>query len=278
MQVTDTHFGSFPFVGRDLKTFRAIKQAVKQLEPDLLIHTGDLFWSKEFKDPVTAFESILLAFLSLDVPLVLTFGNHDAHEKTLRKQLGELFIEACANLIYPQEMALIDSRLNYCVDLYDHQGQACVNSLFILDSGGYSNHHYSTYEWLSDHQIQWFRQASATRQHVHDFMFHHIPLLEYRDAAQQIVAGQALVSPKNFALPQFNSGFFATLLDYPNIWGTFAGHDHSNNFEGMIYGKHLVYGNTSGYNCSGKIKRGVRVLDLNEKTHAVHTYVVPYES
>lgn len=67
--------------------------------------------------------------------------------------------------------------------------------------------------------------------------------------------------------PKINTGLFAAMHLAGNVRGVFAGHDHVNDYEGMLYGVRLCYGRATGYNTYGKdaFQRGARVIRLHEE-------------
>lgn len=72
VHITDVHLGNFRGKGEVEKIVRKIKE----LNPDVVFNTGDMFDSKihfgEGKD-------VLAAFRSLDIPHYFVYGNHDEH-------------------------------------------------------------------------------------------------------------------------------------------------------------------------------------------------------
>jgi hypothetical protein len=72
-----------------------------------------------------------------------------------------------------------------------------------------------------------------------------------------------------------NSGFFAAMVERGDVMGTFAGHDHINDYEGELYGIRLCYGRGSGHSCYGQdgFQRGARVIRLRQDQRGFDTWV-----
>jgi predicted MPP superfamily phosphohydrolase len=72
IHLTDVHLGNF----RGKKSINKIVQKIKEINPDVVFNTGDMFDSK------THFgtnEDVLSAFRTLDIPHYFVYGNHDQH-------------------------------------------------------------------------------------------------------------------------------------------------------------------------------------------------------
>jgi hypothetical protein len=60
-----------------------------------------------------------------------------------------------------------------------------------------------------------------------------------------------------------------------DVMGTFAGHDHLNDYIGELHGIRLGYGRATGYNTYGKegFPRGARVIQLFEGERRFDTWI-----
>jgi hypothetical protein len=59
------------------------------------------------------------------------------------------------------------------------------------------------------------------------------------------------------------------------VMGTFAGHDHINDYWGELHGIKLCYGRATGYNTYGKegFPRGVRIIRLWQGEYSFETWL-----
>jgi hypothetical protein len=83
--------------------------------------------------------------------------------------------------------------------------------------------------------------------------FFHIPLPEYKDAADAIKAGMIDSTMyqgetrEGIACPKVNTGFFDVMKDMKSTSHVFVGHDHVNNLSVKWEGIRLSYGLKSGF-------------------------------
>lgn len=103
--------------------------------------------------------------------------------------------------------------------------------------------------------------------------FFHIPLPEYDEVWRTALCRGSRHEP--VCAPSINSGFFAALVEAGDVMGTFAGHDHVNDFEGELHGIRLCYGRASGFSPYGRegFERGARVIQLQEGERAFRTWL-----
>ncbi|KAI3913698.1 hypothetical protein MKW98_011759, partial [Papaver atlanticum] len=92
--------------------------------------------------------------------------------------------------------------------------------------------------------------------------YFHIPLPEYEDLRSNFtgVKGEGLISS-----PSVNSGFFTTLRDAWDVKVVFTGHDHLNDFCGVLNGINLCY--AGGFCDFRKMKTGKW-----EAVHSIRTW------
>ena len=69
---------------------------------------------------------------------------------------------------------------------------------------------------------------------------------------------------EGIASPKINTGFFASLVEMKDVMATFAGHDHDNDYIGMLYNVGLAFGRVSGWDAYGDFERGGRIIELRE--------------
>lgn len=72
-----------------------------------------------------------------------------------------------------------------------------------------------------------------------------------------------------------NSGLFAAFIKMKDVKGTFAGHDHVNDYWGDLHGIRLCYGKATGFNGYGKegFARGARIIQLKENVEGFNTWL-----
>lgn len=250
LQLTDLHFGSFPFKGEDKRTEALVRNMVKALEPDLLVLTGDIHWSLE-SGSLTILSGVLDFFDSLRVPVAITWGNHDSESVYNRRVLKEL-VYHMKHHVEKRGLASVEGRELYYFDAGNYR-------LYFLDSGDYDEDH--NYAYVYEEQIQDLIALDGGEE-KEGLLFMHIPVVEFDHAKK---AGLA-VGNKDEAVcaPVKNTGLVDALLKESTIRHIFVGHDHNNDFTANWRGMNLYYGRITGYNAYGDLPRGARLIELTE--------------
>lgn len=320
LQFTDLHFGSVPSNEADEKTYEKIEQLVKKESPDLIVYSGDIIYSMSdhgADNPRESFLKFIEFANSLGYPVALTYGNHDTEEKVSRDDLRAIADEKLTCHAEKSEIMLKNDRESYIIKIED-PNSSDESFVFVLDSYDYSpNRDLSYYAWVDHDQINWFRDVVDKYDHKNgpktDLVFQHIPIPEYWQASENIIAGEfkegfaenlswlaasenmeqyetmedfkeaaAKILEKSSNLPEYgvcspeiNSGFFNQILN-SNVWGMFVGHDHDNSFDGIYKGIHLVYGQSTGYNSYGNAKGG-RLITIDNNSKEVSTEILFFE-
>jgi 3',5'-cyclic AMP phosphodiesterase CpdA len=278
MQFTDTHIGNRPYNEADKKTFALVEYALKHYEVDLIMHTGDIIWSDGVTGPDEIFKEFMESFNAVETPKAITFGNHDAEGTATRTDLREIFNQRVTNKAGLTNLFSIETRESYTLEIYKHNSEEVENVLYVMDSGGEASLPIGIYEWNHPDQVEWFKDVSKKYRKgdnvKRNLVFQHIPIPEYWQAANNIIAGENNETDERISAPHINTGLFANMLIDGETWGIFVGHDHENNFDSLLHGIHLVYGNVSGYNTYGDTNRGVRMIELNANNHEIKTYTI----
>lgn len=278
VQMTDTHIGNMPFNEEDYKTFDLIKKVLTEIEADLVIHTGDIIWSEGVKDADIVFYKTMEEFEKyLKIPMAITFGNHDTEEVITRNDLRAIYNDVISLRPEKKHTFMAGDFESYILEIKGRDSTV-KNAIFIMDSGDYSGFSLSTYDWVKPEQVDWFREKSLIYKQgdkvKRNLIFQHIPIPEYWNAAENIIAGVNYETNESISAPKINTGLFANMVISEETWGIFVGHDHDNNFEGVLHDIHLVYGNVSGYNTYGELSRGIRIIELSENNKEIKTYTI----
>jgi len=259
-QLTDIHLGEYPLQENDLKTLAGIKKVLIENQFDLIMITGDLIWGKENEEPLETLKELYELLNQFDVPVAITYGNHDTEGIYNRKCLRD-FESSLKHLAIRNNSYIVDDRENYTLEIFNRQTDKLVNVLYVWDSGDYSNWpEISQYAAIGRHQINWYAKTSV-KYHVKTFDvgFMHIPLPEYKEVDKDTVIDSYNEKP---CPSDINSGLFYELLSKNKVKALFAGHDHDNNFASEFAGVGLNYGNVTGYNTYGDLDRGALAINL----------------
>ncbi|AZZ60376.1 metallophosphoesterase family protein [Oenococcus sp. UCMA 16435] len=259
-QLTDLHLDPYPFSITDQQTISMIEQLLEKEQFDLIIITGDLIWGKKYASLETTLKYLYRIFDKTKTPLAITYGNHDNEGSFSRRQIRsyESHIKYPAN---KHQQYLVNDQENYTLEIFDEKSKQISHVIYVWDSGAYSNNEkVGLYSPIEVEQISWFNNLPYDNQVPRtDLGFLHIPIPEYTQAQNFIRDGQI---GEPIGAPEINSGLFYSLVKDNNFKAIFAGHDHDNNFVANYKGIDFVYGNISGFNTYGKIKRGYKEISL----------------
>lgn len=173
--------------------------------------------------------------------------------------------------------------------------QRLLSTLYFLDSHGQipSMSRNPDYDPITQSQIDWFTNTSQALRRAHDnrfylsLAFQHIPLPEFGDHELCIRSGHRGEPTEG---PSFNSHFYDALVK-EGISALFCGHDHVNNFCGLLPKKMqqdgkkvaegrpwLCYIGGSGFRgyCSfdkKRFHRRARVLELDTSSGSLKTWM-----
>jgi hypothetical protein len=90
--------------------------------------------------------------------------------------------------------------------------------------------------------------------------FFHIPLPEFSTFTDQ--SSMVGVKQEDISSPNWNSGFFLSMLQDGDVKAAFVGHDHKNDFCGDLAGVNLCYAGGFGYHAYGQVawSRRARII------------------
>ena len=253
LQVTDIHFFCQVLKPKtDKQTVEDLKRYVDQQKPDLVMVTGDL-WHNNPNGKGADFMAFAIEQLeSLGVPWLFTWGNHDRLDDYTK---GHAALTQAKNSHYrggPNSGC-------YTVSLTGKDGEPlwdiiCLNS---TDLG------------LQPQQQAWLKAEQARRAETpgakHLFGAFHIPLKQYDD----IWTGHEASGVKfeNVCFEEEDGSSLASIKSL-GVNACFVGHDHVNDYSGLVDGLDLVYGRATGHGGYGedKVPKGAKLITANAET------------
>ncbi len=273
-QFTDIHWDAKS--DNCTKNRNTIIKVIQTEKPDIAILTGDVVTAEPAEE---GWKSIIQIFENEQLPFIVTLGNHD----------GEVIDKAKIYQILMTSPFYIGDRGPENVSGYGNFAIAVKGSkendrqpaavLYCIDSNDYPKvKEYGTYDKINFDEIEWYRSLSDrfTQNNggkpLPSLAFFHIPLVEYNE----------IVNNKNFlgsndeesiCAAKINSGLFSSFIDQKDVMGAFCGHDHENDFIGMLYNIALAYGRISGLDTYGKKDRGARIIQLYEGQRKFDTWI-----
>lgn len=282
LQLTDLHFQ--PEAGPEYaaRYDRLLDGLLEAEKPDLVVLTGDvLYWSGR---PLNEyFEATLAPMIRRRVPYAFLMGNHDAESGPTGQDVLKYLQSKPYSLSQPGPPELGSSG-NYTLEVQGSRG-ATASVLYMLDSHDHGDgmpdaaeQERDGYAWLTTDQVRWYSETSEAYARsnqgapVPSLMFFHIPLQEHTAAWNHRASGNRL---EDEASQGRNTGLFTALEARQDVMGVFAGHDHVNDYVGLLRGIALGYGRKTGLSVYGPapLERGARVLVLREGRKSFDTWI-----
>lgn len=275
IQLTDLHLS--PHHNKeDVETFELISQMVQYYHPNLLMLTGDQIWSEGIIDSDQTYLKLIHHLNSLNVPVAITYGNHDTENQFTRSDLRAL--ESEINLLAEKKHTyIVDDKEAYCIEVT--QDNKLTHVIYVIDSGDYDKLNISHYDYIHPEHVNWIRKTRERYVNSgftgnNNILFTHIPLPEYKLANKE--NGLKGIYNEQVSSAAINSGMFVQLLHNNDVSYVSCGHDHDNDFQFNLNGINLCFGRVSGFHCYGDVHRGARMFEL-EPSGRVTTKVLEYD-
>lgn len=278
VQFTDTHF----YIGgeRSDEVLQNMRAVLDTERPNLVVLTGDIVTGTKPNWPtLESWEVLTNVLIEYKVPYAIVFGNHDDEAQKTRADLLTYLAARPYCLIADEGGEKVAGIGNYVLPVYNSKDEV-AQLLYCMDSHAYSlfkEEGVGGYGWFDRSQIEWFAQRNEqflnTNKNLKALCFFHIPLPEYQWAYDhgQFKRG---VRMEDECAPIINTGMFAEMVQQGNVWGTFVGHDHNNNYVAQHLNIALCYGYFSGGNTYGDLPlNGARVILLEEGSSQFKTWI-----
>ncbi|KAL4427687.1 hypothetical protein ABPG75_001776 [Micractinium tetrahymenae] len=301
--MTDLHYGESE--AQDARSGAFQRAVLASEQPDLVIFSGDLVsgWvcRRGQADPpggaacgpgwwAARWEQLTAAVREAAVPWAITLGNHDAEAELTRCEIIDLAVRSQGAFgLTRQGPASVAGASNFWLDVHPYSpplgragaagGDAAdgpAARIWLLDSGD----RYCPplmYGWgcVEEDTLAWVNATAASMPTVPSLAFVHIPIPQFRD----VWSDEPTVGSKeeDVACSVRDTGLFA-LARALGITAIYSGHDHSNDYSGVLHGVRLAYGRKSGYGGYGPPQgwqRGARVVQLRpgEDTSQSETWI-----
>lgn len=247
LQFTDLHFFS-PRERRveagQIPTLKIMDTLIEQTGPDLVMITGDVWPGNRGGDFASFMMRRAVRRLGhIGMPWAFTWGNHDmladmnAGHKTLTGAPDSLYRGAATGG-------------NYTIGVIDGAGERAAELLCLntTDIG------------MAQEQRDWL--AALPPAGVPRLAFFHIPLKQYADIWENGVA-EGIIGEDPCA--EEEDGASLACLKNAGVRACICGHDHVNDYEGVIDGVELVYGRATGLGGYGReyVPKGGKLITLD---------------
>ena len=264
-QFTDLHLYGAP---RDANSTALMRLVLDAEHPDLVVLTGDTLGGRSVEDEQAAWDHAAAPMIERGIPWAAIYGNHDAESKWDRQQQMDYqrTLPGCLSEPGPAELPGVG---NYILKVAGDPGA----ELIMLDSHDYADPAHDNYAWVEQAQIDWLMVQRLQSGYPPALLFLHIPLPEYERVWEY--PGTRGARHESICCPKVNSGLFAALKLDGAVYGVFCGHDHINDFDGLLEGIRLVYGRGGGYHTYGRegFLRGARLIRLHEGRSGFDTWL-----
>lgn len=247
-------------------------------KPDLVIYTGDLIYGGVAEEGL---RKALEPAVSRGIPFAVTLGNHDDEHNLSRNEVYEFIKGIPGNLTSTTEG--IKGVTNFILPVKSSDGNKDAALLYVFDSNSYSTiKGIKGYGWIGHDQVQWYIENSRRFKSENGgdtlaaLAFFHIPLPEYFEAVKEGTVFMYGTRMEKVCCPEINTGLFAAMVESGDVMGTFAGHDHINDYAVKWKGIMLCYGRYSGgttvyHGIPGG--NGARVIELVEGERKFRSWI-----
>lgn len=280
-----------------------IERMVEKENPDICVITGDITMSGTAERIKRNVDTIMSVFDRLQIPVAITFGNHDVeNEHYDPKELLSLY------LAHESAVQFDCSDLPGCgvynIPVLASDSHRTAFNLWVIDSGsGDGEGHYaSTDKAIIDRYVEISNDLKEQNggKPVNSLVFQHIIVPEIYNALKKTVMrplavehlynegeyytvdrdtlkdGRLLETP---CPGYYNHGQFEAHQKQGDVLAMFFGHDHLNTFNICYKGIDLVNTPKAQVKDMSDCIKGGRVITLKESdTSSYETHVVPFHS
>lgn len=266
VQFTDIHWHNGE--AEDRQTQELMEMTIDNVDPDLVVLTGDTLSGGNCKDPRASLRQVADIFEERKVLWASAFGNHDYEGSASREELMEE-MNSCPMCLAEAGPEDITGVGNYVLKIQSSQSENTAAALYLIDSGRGAPTDIGGYDWIRRDQIEWYINESTALTNeagkpLPALAFFHIPIPEY-DEVWDLHTCYG-VKYEAVCCPRVNTGLFAAMHEMGDVLGVFVGHDHINDYEGDLHGIRLCYCRGTGSHTYGRegFPRGARVIRLTE--------------
>ncbi|MBR2876262.1 MAG: metallophosphoesterase [Clostridia bacterium] len=276
---------------------KLFEMGMKAFQPDLVVLLGDTCSEYQECENYTllhkeALERILKPILKTGVPMCYCLGNHE-HDLGHEKEIVEAYSMIENFIGVNDESAPGDFNCNILIK--DSKGENDILNLWFIDSNNCAeDREISNYDWVHKDQIEWYEKKAQEIKDSHNgktipaILFQHIPVYEeyelFREAKpyEYFWSTPGYIKPykdKRFikkegvegylgegpCSPDINMGQFESWKKVGDIKAAFFGHDHLNDFTGVVDNIILGQNKTSGFHAyTDGCKAAIRMITIDE--------------
>lgn len=265
LQLTDIHFFANT-TSVDWQTMEALPKLVEFTKPDIILITGDLWHDNPAGRGEEYMNTAIAIIERLGIPWAFTWGNHD---QLSDYENGHLAFTDAPHSLYNGG----SSNGNFVIEVKSNDDEllwdlVCMNSSIGGGSTGLAS---IAQAWISE--LVKFRDTSKHASNA--FGFFHIPVPQYQTVWDSGLAS-GIKYENVYSGSQNDNDAFNLFKQLDTMRACFCGHDHINDYGGLLEGIELVYGRASGYGGYGSVEKGGKLITANCRTEEYSWKSIPF--
>ncbi len=236
-----------------------IGEACDVEKPDLVVLTGDN--THPHDDPEETkklINSLMNIFESRNIPVAVTFGNHDAEKGPMTRSDIMEYYKTFSCVISADDTENFKNCATFNIPVLASDSDNVNFNLWVFDSGDYDEDEPRHYDRVRTEQIEWYKKTSARLKEenggekVNSVVFQHIIVPEIYDVLKKVDSKQPYAIKHIYNEDEFymfdseevnygtlnekpcpgyyNDGQFEALTETGDVLAMFTGHDHTNAF------------------------------------------------
>lgn len=290
LHITDTHL---KYNHNFDPTIWLVERACDTEKPDIVVLTGDIVLNCEnAEDTKKLINAIMNVFESREIPVAVTFGNHDSEEGAMTREELMAYYNTFSCSVSVDDGDALSGCGTYNIPVISSNGKDVKFNLWVFDSGDYDES--GNYSCVKPDQIEWYKKTSDKLRKenkgkpVNSLVFQHIIVGEIYDILEKSDSKKPYAykhlynedeyyrfDPDNVNFgtiretpcPGYeNFGQFEAMVEKGDVLAMFTGHDHTNAFAVKHKGIDIVNSLSTRYiGLFHATQCGYRVIEINEK-------------
>lgn len=289
LHITDTHL---KYNHNFDPTIWLVERACDTEKPDIVMLTGDIVLNCEnSEDTKKLINAIMNVFESREIPVAVTFGNHDSEEGAMTREELMAYYNTFSCSVSVDDGEALSGCGTYNIPVLSSNGKDVKFNLWVFDSGDYDES--GNYSCVKADQIEWYKKTSDKLRKenngkpVNSLVFQHIIVGEIYDVLEKSDSKKPYAykhlynedeyyrfDPDNMNFgtiretpcPGYeNFGQFEAMVEKGDVLAMFSGHDHTNAFAVKHKGIDIVNSLSTRYiGLFHATQCGYRVIEINE--------------
>ncbi len=294
MHITDTHIEDENID----YSLVLIARACDIEKPHIAVVTGDNVLNYDDEGKTKSYISRFMEiFSSRNIPVAITFGNHDSEVGPLsRRELMEFYNTFDCSVTNENGKELSENG-TYNIPVLSADGKEMKYNLWVFDSGDYDDEGH--YGCVSAEDVEWYKKkseqiAKENGKKIYSLAFQHIIVPEVYDALKKVNKHKLysfshmynkndyyMFDPNQVNFGTLNEtpccgfpnfGQFETMVECGDVLGVFSGHDHTNAFGVKCKGIDIVNSLSTRFNGDRfSTMYGYRIIEVDEKDTSRYT-------